>query len=202
MTAQEAQTNKGARVLVSRCGYTGEDGFEISVPHESAVEFSKDLLANSSVKASGLGARDTLRLEAGLCLYGHDLNEDITPVEGSLLWVIGKKRRETGGFLGADKILAQISGKDPVKQKRVGLITQGPPAREGATLHDKSTDQQIGHITSGTLSPVLKKNIAMGYVNTSAAKIGTELTVKVRGKPYGAQIAKMPFVPTKYKSSK
>jgi len=199
MTALEAEVAGVKGVLVSRCGYTGEDGFEISIPHEKAVHVTKQLLSNSAVKAAALGPRDTLRLEAGLCLYGHDLNEDITPVEGSLLWVIGKKRRETGGFLGAEKILGQISGKVPVPEKRVGFYTQGPPAREGATLHDKSTDAQVGRITSGTLSPVLKKNIAMGYVNTPYSKLNTELVVKIRGKPHGAVVSKMPFVATKYK---
>jgi len=184
-------------ILVSRCGYTGEDGFEISVDHKDAISFARKLLADPDVHPAGLGSRDSLRLEAGLCLYGHDIDENTSPIAASLLWTIGKRRREEGGFLGSDIILPQI--KAGTAQKRVGFLLTGPPAREGATVHDPKTDVQIGHITSGTQSPVLKKNIAMGYIAKEFSKIDTPITVKVRGKSYAGVVAKMPFVPTTYK---
>jgi aminomethyltransferase len=200
MTSKEMNINGIKGCYVSRCGYTGEDGFEISVEHGHAIQLAKTLLSyKDELKPAGLGARDTLRLEAGLCLYGHDLNEDITPVEASLLWVIGKRRREQGGFLGSEKILGQINGTLPVLKKRVGFITQGPPAREGVTIHDKETNKEIGKITSGTLSPVLKKNISMGYIDTKYSKINTTINVKIRDKLYSGEVVKMPFVPTNYK---
>jgi len=181
---------------ITRCGYTGEDGFEIAVEHDLAEALARKLLQHADVHPAALGPRDTLRLEAGLCLYGHDLNEDITPIEASLNWLIGKRRRAEGGFLGADVILRQL--KDGVSKKRVGFEVQGPPAREGATIHDKD-DKEIGTITSGTFSPTLKKSIAMGYVATGSSKVGTAVNVKVRGKSYAAAVAKMPFTPTNYK---
>eukprot|EP01117_Protostelium_nocturnum_P010207 TRINITY_DN3655_c0_g1_i1.p1 TRINITY_DN3655_c0_g1~~TRINITY_DN3655_c0_g1_i1.p1 ORF type:complete len:409 (+),score=165.63 TRINITY_DN3655_c0_g1_i1:155-1228(+) len=184
-------------ILISRCGYTGEDGFEISVAHEGAVDFAKLLLKDPEVHAAGLGSRDSLRLEAGLCLYGHDIDENTTPIEASLLWTIGKRRREEKNFLGANVIIPQIKGG--VERKRIGLIVNGPPAREGTTIHDPKSDEEIGKITSGTHSPVLAKSIAMGYVKTPFSKLGTEVNVKVRGKTYPAAISKMPFVPTTYK---
>lgn len=204
MTSKELKLegiNSNGHLRVTRCGYTGEDGFEISVDHGNAVKLAKKLLAygdGSIVKPTGLGPRDTLRLEAGLCLYGHDLDENITPVEGSLTWLIGKRRKEKGGFLGSDKILSQLKNPSPNIQKRVGFIFNGPPAREGATVHDKS-DKQIGRITSGTFSPILKQALGMGYVEAPFSKVGTEVVVKVRGKGYPSTVAKMPFVPTNYK---
>jgi len=205
MTSKELKLEgiqSNGHLRVTRCGYTGEDGFEISVDHGNAIKLAKKLLAfgnGSIVKPTGLGPRDTLRLEAGLCLYGHDLDENITPVEGSLTWLIGKRRKEKGGFLGSEKILGQLKSPSPSIQKRVGLVVNGPPAREGATVHDKSNEKQIGRITSGTFSPILKQAIGMGYVEAPYSKIGTEVVVKVRGKGYPSVISKMPFVPTNYK---
>jgi len=200
MSAQEISVG-GINCLVSRCGYTGEDGFEISVAHPDAIALAKLFLANNLVKPAGLGARDTLRLEAGLCLYGHDLEEHITPVEASLTWLIGKRRKEEGGFLGSDKILEQLKKPETVTKKRVGLIVNGAPAREHATIHHpaQKDDSVVGEVTSGTLSPVLKKAISMAYISTSLSKVGTEVSVKVRGKHHNATVSKMPFVPTNYK---
>eukprot|EP00474_Spongospora_subterranea_P001205 CRZ01663.1 hypothetical protein [Spongospora subterranea] len=191
-------TIAGIGCTVSRSGYTGEDGFEISIPIPSSVDLVQELLQNPDCKLAGLGARDALRLEAGLCLYGHDLDDSISPVDAGLSWTIGKRRKKEGGFLGADHILGQLQGSIPVERKRVGLIVDGAPAREGATVVD-SSENDIGKITSGGYSPVLKCPIAMGYISSQAdatpdAKVG----VQVRGKTYPARIATMPFVPTHY----
>jgi aminomethyltransferase len=186
---------QGMQVNVSRCGYTGEDGFEISVSHEDVVKLSTLFLQEPEVELAGLGARDSLRLEAGLCLYGHDLNEDISPVQGSLTWTIGARRRTEGGFLGSEKILPQIKGG--VDKRRVGFIVEGAPAREGAQILN-ADGQVIGTITSGCPSPILKKNVAMGYIQTGFHKIGTEVLVKVRNKTQKATVTKMPFVPHNY----
>jgi len=200
MTSQEMYV-AGAKCLVSRCGYTGEDGFEISVSHDDAVGLTKLLLSKGAVKPAGLGARDTLRLEAGLCLYGNDIEENITPVEANLTWLIGKRRKEEGGFLGAEKILYQLNHPESVTKKRVGLFVDGPPAREHTPIYyPRNTEtSNVGEVTSGTLSPVLKKAISMAYVATPQSKIGTELSVKVRGKLHPAVVTKMPFVATNYK---
>ncbi|KXN67891.1 hypothetical protein CONCODRAFT_9956 [Conidiobolus coronatus NRRL 28638] len=194
MTAKATGIN-GVDCHLARSGYTGEDGFEISVPHSEAVALAEKLLKNGDVKLAGLGARDSLRLEAGLCLYGNDLDETISPLEGTLLWTIGKRRRAEGGFLGAEKIIPQIKGG--VSKKRVGLLVQGAPARENAIIYDLE-DKEIGRVTSGCPSPILKKNIAIGYVNTPFAKSGTQLKVKVRSKVSPAVVTKMPFVPSNY----
>lgn len=198
MTSQEMYVS-GAPCLVSRTGYTGEDGFEISLCHEDAPELARLLLSKNDVKTAGLGARDTLRLEAGLCLYGNDLNEDITPVEASLAWLISKRRREEGGFLGSEKILEQLKNPASVTKKRVGLIVDGPPAREHCTIHHVDSNAQVGEVTSGTMSPILKKAISMAYVESSLSKVGTMVNIAVRGKQYPATVSKMPFVPTNYK---
>lgn len=186
---------------VMRCGYTGEDGFEISVSNKNAIKLWELLYQENNTNGilpAGLGCRDSLRLEAGLCLYGHDLNEDITPVEGSLKWLIGKRRRKDGGFKGFKTIDAQLSGKNEVVKSRVGFtFTGGPPAREGSTIHTKE-GTQIGVVTSGSMSPVLKTNIGMAYVNNSHSKVGNELLVKVRNNSYPIKISKMPFVPSNY----
>ncbi|KAJ9056920.1 hypothetical protein DSO57_1027682 [Entomophthora muscae] len=186
---------KGIICRVSRVGYTGEDGFEISVPLPDSMDLTRILLENPDVKLAGLGARDSLRLEAGLCLYGHDLNEGISPVEATLLWTVGKRRRAEGGFLGAEVIQKHI--KDGVSQKRVGLIVQGAPARENALILNEN-EEEIGKVTSGCPSPTLKKNVAMGYVPTSHSKAGQIVKVKVRNRIYPAEIVKMPFTPAKY----
>ncbi|EPS42861.1 hypothetical protein H072_3140 [Dactylellina haptotyla CBS 200.50] len=184
-------------VHIARGGYTGEDGFEISIPKEKTEQVTESILAAEDKLTSliGLGARDSLRLEAGMCLYGHDLNEDITPVEGALTWLVGKSRREKADFPGAETILKQIKEK-PLK-RRVGLIVTGAPAREGAIIKNKE-GEKIGVITSGCPSPSLGKNIAMGYVDEKYKKNGTEVGVEVRGKIRAAVISKMPFVPSKY----
>jgi aminomethyltransferase len=187
----------GYACFLTRTGYTGEDGFEISVPSENAVDLAKAILEKSEdkVRLTGLGARDSLRLEAGLCLYGNDMEQHITPVEAGLSWAIGKRRRAEGGFLGADVILKQL--QEGPKIRRVGMFTQGPPARGHSELVS-SSGEKIGEVTSGGFSPCLKKNIAMGYVKSGLHKAGTEFKVVVRGKSYDAVVTKMPFVPTKY----
>jgi len=181
---------------IARCGYTGEDGFEISVPNKDAIPFMHTLLENTDVLPAGLGVRDSLRLEAGLCLYGHDLDETITPIEAGLAWTITKRRRAEGGFIGFDTISKHL--KEGITRKRVGLeILKGAPAREGADILD-SNGEKIGHITSGTISPTLKKKISMGYVEKSSSKLKTQLQVSVRGKVADAVVVKMPFVPSNY----
>ncbi len=191
-----------AEVLVSRGGYTGEDGFEISIPAyatEAITEFLIDS-AKDELRLAGLGARDTLRLEAGMCLYGHDLDDSTTPVEAALSWIIGKDRRAKGGFHGDSVILQQLKKKSEgggVSRRRIGLVIEGSPAREGAEIVDES-GEKIGNITSGCPSPTLKKNIAMGYIKDGMHKAGTEVEVVVRGKKRKAVVTKMPFVPSKY----
>ncbi|TSO77723.1 Aminomethyltransferase, mitochondrial [Bagarius yarrelli] len=167
----------------------------ISVPCGRVVELVEKLLVNSEVKLAGLGARDSLRLEAGLCLYGNDIDETTTPVEASLLWTIGKRRRQTRDFPGADVIVPQIKAK--TLRKRVGLVSSGPPARQHTPI--LSPDGKIiGEVTSGCPSPCLKQNVAMGYVETSFSKVGTPIQVEVRKKMVPAVISKMPFVPSNY----
>ncbi|MGF1864252.1 glycine cleavage system aminomethyltransferase GcvT [Enterovibrio norvegicus] len=191
----------GVECLVSRSGYTGEDGYEISVPADQADAFARTLLANDAVEWIGLGARDSLRLECGLCLYGNDIDTTTTPVEASLLWALSKPRRadgeRAGGFPGADIILDQIATKD-VSRKRVGLLGGSKaPVREGAVLFD-ADDNEIGVVTSGTFGPTKGQPVAMGYVSTALAVIGTEVFAEVRGKKLPMTIEKMPFVPQRY----
>lgn len=187
----------GARCFLTRTGYTGEDGFEISVPSENAVDLAKAILEKSEgkVRLTGLGARDSLRLEAGLCLYGNDMEQHITPVEAGLTWAIGKRRRAEGGFLGAEVILKQIA--DGPSIRRVGLFSPGPPARGHSEIQNEK-GENIGEVTSGGFSPCLKKNIAMGYVKSGNHKAGTKVKIVVRGKAYEGAVTKMPFVATKY----
>ncbi|XP_053325403.1 aminomethyltransferase, mitochondrial [Spea bombifrons] len=180
---------------VTRCGYTGEDGVEISVPGNRAVELADRLLQNSEVKLAGLAARDSLRLEAGLCLYGNDIDETTTPVEASLVWTLGKRRRVAMDFPGASVIVPQIKGK--VKRKRVGLTSTGPPVRQHTPIQTPE-GRVIGEVTSGCPSPCLKLNVAMGYVEPEYMKAGTPLQVEVRKKLVDSTVGKMPFVPTKY----
>jgi aminomethyltransferase len=184
---------------VTRCGYTGEDGVEISVPAVRAVELAEKLAVGDSVEWAGLGARDILRLEAGLCLYGNDIAEQTTPVEAGLAWCISGRRRKEGGFLGSDVILSQLKNKPP--RRRVGLISHsGPPARGGAIIMDQE-GEEVGHVTSGCPSPCLKINIAMGYVPRALSKAGRTLQLKIRTRVVEAEIVKMPFIPHKYYSS-
>ncbi len=195
MTAREMRLDN-ADCLVSRSGYTGEDGFEISLPGAQAAALAETLLARPEVKPIGLGARDSLRLEAGLCLYGHDLDETTTPVEAALMWSISKRRRQGGGFPGAQVVQRQLA--DGVKRKRVGIRPEGrAPAREGTEITDPR-GAVIGKVTSGGFSPSLAAPIAMGYVDAGSAAVGTPVRLLVRGKAIPAGIEKMPFVPQRY----
>ncbi|MSO74341.1 MAG: glycine cleavage system aminomethyltransferase GcvT [Alphaproteobacteria bacterium] len=183
-------------VVISRSGYTGEDGFEISTPAEAASEIWRRLAAEPDVKPAGLGARDSLRLEAGLCLYGHDIDEASSPVEAALTWSIGQRRRREAGFAGDGRILAELRGA--LKRKRVGILPEGKaPAREGTEIRDEA-GLSIGTVTSGGFSPSLGAPIAMGYVEARAAKVGTPVSLVVRGEPRPARIAKLPFVSHSY----
>ena len=188
-------------VWISRSGYTGEDGFEISVAAEDSETLARRLLDEPEVEAIGLGARDSLRLEAGLCLYGHDIDTETTPVEAGLIWAIGKPRRRggerAGGFPGADVILHQVEAKDH-RRKRVGLLGEGrAPVREGAELFD-AEGNAIGHVTSGGFGPSVGQPVAMGYVATDQAEIGTRVFAEVRGKRLPMTVSKMPFVTPGY----
>lgn len=190
----------GFECYVTRSGYTGEDGFEISVLSSEAAALTEALLKFEQVKLIGLGARDSLRLEAGLCLYGHDMSTDTTAIEASLLWSITKSRRpdseKAGGYLGADQVADHIANGAP--KKRVGFWVEGRgPVREGAEIVD-ADGNKIGEVTSGVFSPSLEKPIAMGYVETAYAKVDTEVTAMVRGKPRKLTVAKTPFVPQRY----
>jgi aminomethyltransferase len=186
----------GFDVTVSRSGYTGEDGFEISLPAEDAEGFARRLLAESEVEPIGLGARDTLRLEAGLCLYGHELDETTDPVEAGLTWSIPKRRRAEGGFPGAARIQAALADGPP--RKRVGLRLLGrAPARAGAEIIDVS-GEPIGRVTSGGFGPSIGAPIAMGYVSRDHAEIGAPVGLVVRGKPLPATVDVLPFHPHAY----
>ncbi|KAF6719613.1 Aminomethyltransferase, mitochondrial, partial [Oryzias melastigma] len=167
----------------------------ISVSRLRAVELTEKLLANREVKLAGLAARDSLRLEAGLCLYGNDIDETTTPVEATLVWTIGKRRRQLKDFPGAEIIVPQIKAK--TSRKRVGLVSTGPPVRQHTPILSPD-GKVIGEVTSGCPSPCLKKNVAMGYVDSAFAKNGTDIQVEVRKKAVPAVVSRMPFVPTNY----
>jgi aminomethyltransferase len=190
-------TLEGVVCWVSRSGYTGEDGYEISVPVDEAEAFSKRLLMDDDVELIGLGARDSLRLEAGLCLSGHDFDEKISPVAASVTFALGKKRREVGDFAGGDRILSELeNGTDNV---RVGILPEGrAPAREGVIITDQDGNE-IGKVTSGGFGPTLGAPVAMGYVPKAFAENGTEIQLLVRGKSLAAKVAATPFVPQRYK---
>jgi len=186
----------GVDLIVSRSGYTGEDGYEISVPAHAAVSVWNQLLADEHVKPIGLGARDSLRLEAGLPLYGHDLDETVSPIEGDLAFAVSKKRRDARDFPGAARIARELA-EGPARV-RVGLkVTEGAPAREGAEIADEG-GEVIGKVTSGGFSPVLRYGIALGFVPPAHSEPGTRLNVIVRGKPQKAEVVKTPFVPHRY----
>jgi len=193
----------GLDCFVSRSGYTGEDGFEISVPAEHAEALVKSLLDNTDVLPIGLGARDSLRLEAGLCLYGHDIDATTTPVEGALEWSVQKSRRNggarAGGFPGAEEILAQF--EKGAARRRVGLRPEGrAPVREGAILFaDATSSDPIGKVTSGGFGPSLNAPVAMGYLPSSLAATGTQIFAEVRGQRLPLLVAAMPFAPNTYK---
>lgn len=200
MDIQQVQID-GIDCIVSRSGYTGEDGYEISVPADKAEALARTLTAFEEVEWIGLYARDSLRLECGLCLYGHDLDETTTPVEASLLWAIQPVRRtggaREGGFPGADIILSQIATKD-VSRKRVGLVGQTKaPVREGTELFD-AEGTKIGIVTSGTAGPTAGIPVSMAYVRADLSAIGTEVFAEVRGKMLPMLVEKMPFVPQRY----
>lgn len=191
----------GQKCYVSRSGYTGEDGFEISVPNSHAVALATVLLEDADVEWIGLGARDSLRLECGLCLYGHDLDTTTTPIEASLLWGISKVRRidgaRAGGFIGADVILTQMVTKT-VNRKRIGLVGQTKaPVREGSLLFDINNNQ-IGIVTSGTFGPSVSIPVAMAYVTTQCSVVDTVLFAEVRGKRLPMTVTQMPFVAQRY----
>lgn len=184
-------------ICLTRSGYTGEDGFEISLPAAAAEKFCTALLGNPAVKWIGLGARDSLRLEAGLSLYGHELDESISPVEADLAWVIGKRRREAGDFPGASRILEEL--KNGPRRKRVGLKPEGRAiAREQTAIHD-ATGRPVGLVTSGGFGPTIGGPVAMGYVETALAAPGTRLNLMVRGQALPAPVTPLPFVPHTYK---
>ncbi|WP_312563167.1 glycine cleavage system aminomethyltransferase GcvT [Diaphorobacter sp.] len=192
----------GAQCFVTRSGYTGEDGFEISVPATQAEALARTLLAQPEVKPIGLGARNSLRLEAGLCLYGNDIDTTTTPPEAGLNWAIQKVRRtggaRAGGFPGADKVLAQIDSPATLTCKRVGLVAlERVPVREHTELQNES-GERIGEVTSGLLAPTADKPIALAYVMPAHAAPGTRVNAMVRGKAVPMEVAATPFVPTRY----
>ena len=195
MTARAFAWN-GVDLWVSRAGYTGEDGFEISLPGDKAVTFAQALLDQPEVKPIGLGARDSLRLEAGLPLYGHDLNTEISPIEAGLGFAISKRRKTEGGFLGADVVLNQIlNGTD---RKRVGFKIEGrQPAREGAQVVTED-GRAIGVVTSGGFAPTVEAPIGMAFVDKDFAGDGAQIFIDVRGRKLPATVVPMPFVPHRY----
>lgn len=187
----------GIRAAVSRSGYTGEDGFEISVPATQVAALWNLLLADPLVKPIGLGARDSLRLEAGLCLYGHDIDETTSPVEAALTWSIAKRRRVEGGFFGAARVQKELS--QGVSRKRVGIKPEGrAPARDGTEIQDIA-GRKIGAITSGGFGPTVGGPIAMGYVEAASAEAGTPVQLIVRGQALPAHIVKLPFIQKNFK---
>ncbi len=186
----------GQAVRISRLGYTGEDGFEISIHQDAADGFARQLLAHPDCEPAGLGARDSLRLEAGLCLYGNDITTDTTPIEAGLIWAIQKRRRTDGGFPGADVIQAQIA--DGPARQLVGIKPLGrAPARAGVVL--QMAGQDVGIITSGGFGPTVGGPVAMGYVTRDHAAIGTKIDLIIRGKAQPAEIVSLPFVQQNYK---
>jgi aminomethyltransferase len=189
-------TLAGVPAIVSRTGYTGEDGFEISIEAKDAVRVAQALLGEPEVMPIGLGARDSLRLEAGLCLYGHDIDEATNPVEANLVWSIGKRRKLEKDFPAADSIMEKLV--NGATKKRVGIRPEGrAPAREGAEI--MADGRIIGRVTSGGFGPSVNGPVAMGYVETAFAADGTKLNLMVRGQALPAVVAPLPFVPNNYK---
>jgi aminomethyltransferase len=186
----------GVVLNISRSGYTGEDGFEISIPATAAPGFAQELLDEADVRPIGLGARDSLRLEAGLCLYGHDIDSTTGPVEAGLSWSISKRRREAGGFFGYEQVKRAIDHGP--SRMRAGFLLEGKvPAREGSEIVTLE-GQTIGRITSGGFAPSLGRPVAMGYVDAAHAAPGTQVCLVARGKPLATKIVPMPFVPHRY----
>jgi aminomethyltransferase len=195
MSAAEV-TIGGRQCLVTRSGYTGEDGFEISLPADEAERFARRLIAQPEVSPIGLGARDSLRLEAGLCLYGHDIDETTTPIEADLAWTIGKRRRAEGGFPGAEIVLRQLV--EGTSRKRVGIRPDGrAPAREETEIVNIAGNR-LGKVTSGGFGPSVGGPVAMGYLDSAHAKDGEALQLLVRGAARPARVVRLPFVPTRY----
>lgn len=195
-------TWEGSELYVTRSGYTGEDGFEISLPAHAADAFARALLAQPEVKPIGLGARNSLRLEAGLCLYGNDIDTKSTPVEANLNWAMQKVRRNggarAGGFPGADKVLAQLDGTHAAERLRVGLVgLERVPVREHVELHNEA-GLKVGEVTSGLLAPTADKPVALAYVQAEYAPVGTRLNAMVRGKAVPMEVSALPFVPNRY----
>jgi len=193
---------QGHPFYLTRSGYSGEDGFEISLPAHCAQAFARALLAQPEVKPAGLGARNSLRLEAGLCLYGQDLDPHTTPAEAALGWAVQKVRRSggarAGGFPAAERVLAELEGRQPLARRRVGLVaSERVPVREPALLQNPA-GAPVGQVSSGLLSPSLNQPIAMGYVAPEYAAVGTALQAVVRGKPVPMTVSALPFVPTRY----
>jgi aminomethyltransferase len=193
---------QGKPVFATRSGYTGEDGFELSLAAADTEAFARALLDQPEVKPVGLGARNSLRLEAGLCLYGNDIDTTTTPVEAALNWAMQKVRRtggaRAGGFPGAGRVLAQLDGTAPLQRVRVGLIAQERvPVREHTELHNEA-GERVGEVTSGLLGPSINQPIAMGYLPPALATVGTRVNAMVRGKAVSMQVAPMPFVPNRY----
>ena len=186
---------KNYRILISRCGYTGEDGFEISIPNKHVISFTETLLEDSDIKLAGLGARDSLRLEAGLCLYGHDINLKTSPIEAGLKWSICKDRINAGDFIGGNRIKHEYS--DGPSRRLLGFLPKGrAPAREGTLIYD-FRNNLIGEVTSGGFSPTLSIPVSMGYIDSSSIN-QKEVYLDVRGKKIPADIVKLPFVPHNY----
>jgi aminomethyltransferase len=195
MTAMETVL-AGSKCLVTRSGYTGEDGFEISLPADGAAALAEMLLAQPEVRPIGLGARDSLRLEAGLCLYGHDIDETTTPIEAALAWTIGKRRCAEAGFLGSEVVLRQLA--EGAARTRVGIRPDGRGAARAATPNVKSNGAKVGRVTSGGFGPSVGGPIAMGYVDHRYAAAGTPLALLVRGTPRPARVVRLPFVQHRY----
>jgi len=189
-------TVAGIAVTLSRSGYTGEDGFEISVEGDDAHLLAETLIGEGDVELIGLGARDSLRLEAGLCLYGHDINETTSPVEAGLSWSIGKRRREEGGFIGDETILRHLS--EGTERKRVGLKPEGRALLRDHAVLSTVNGEQVGEITSGGFGPTLGGPLAMGYVRSDSAEVGTILNAELRGKSVVIEVVAMPAVPARF----
>ena len=186
---------QGTRLIVSRSGYTGEDGFEILCARDHGARLWNTILADARVRPVGLGARDSLRLEAGLPLYGHDLDDTVSPIEAGLNFAVSKRRREAGDFPGAARILGELGGN--LGRVRAGLFIEGAPAREGAAIVDEN-GQGVGRVTSGGFSPSLNRAIALGFVHPDLAKPGTRLQVNVRDRLQPAEVTTLPFIPHRY----
>ncbi|MGQ0526419.1 MAG: glycine cleavage system aminomethyltransferase GcvT [Alphaproteobacteria bacterium] len=194
MTLQDFTLKDGTKIVVSRLGYTGEDGFEISIPEKKAAEIWNELLEHADVKPIGLAARDSLRLEMGYCLYGHDIGEETSPVEADIAWII---RKDNHTFIGAGRVVGEL--EKGASRKRVGikLLDKGV-AREGAEIRNQQ-DEIVGMLTSGGFSPSLKESIGQGYISAALARAGEKIFVNVRGRNIAAEVARLPFIPAKTK---